>query len=202
MARRRRGRGTSCSWRSSSASCSPWQPRERPPRKPRRGPLCRGPARDGGKRRLGHSATGRRAVFREAAPGLLVRRRLRGQFGPSEWSVRLAPALFALAGIFATYGAARRDLRAERRLLVGGRPRLVAPLPGPGPHPQPRHAAFRPDEPERSSASSSAMREPPGGRRRGLFYGLYLCAALATLTKGLEGVLVTGAVMFFWLLCL
>jgi 4-amino-4-deoxy-L-arabinose transferase-like glycosyltransferase len=33
-----------------------------------------------------------------------------------------------------------------------------------------------------------------------LFYGLYASAALATLTKGLEGFLVTGAVMFLWLL--
>jgi len=41
--------------------------------------------------------------------------------------------------------------------------------------------------------------ETPGTRRRLLFYGLYASAALATLTKGLEGFLVTGAVMFIWL---
>jgi 4-amino-4-deoxy-L-arabinose transferase-like glycosyltransferase len=45
-----------------------------------------------------------------------------------------------------------------------------------------------------------AVREPPGGRRRALFYGLYASAALATLTKGFIGFLVTGAVMFLWLL--
>jgi len=44
------------------------------------------------------------------------------------------------------------------------------------------------------------VREPPGARRRWLFYGLYASAALATLTKGLIGFLVTGAVMFLWLL--
>jgi 4-amino-4-deoxy-L-arabinose transferase-like glycosyltransferase len=44
------------------------------------------------------------------------------------------------------------------------------------------------------------VQEPPGARRRWLFYGLYASAALATLTKGLIGFLVTGAVMFLWLL--
>ncbi len=44
------------------------------------------------------------------------------------------------------------------------------------------------------------VREPPGARRRWLFYGLYASSALATLTKGFIGFLVTGAVMFLWLL--
>jgi 4-amino-4-deoxy-L-arabinose transferase-like glycosyltransferase len=44
------------------------------------------------------------------------------------------------------------------------------------------------------------VRESAGARRRWLFYGLYASAALATLTKGLIGFLVTGAVMFLWLL--
>jgi 4-amino-4-deoxy-L-arabinose transferase-like glycosyltransferase len=45
-----------------------------------------------------------------------------------------------------------------------------------------------------------AIQEPPGKMRRGLFYGLYACAALATLSKGLIGFLVPGAIMFLWLL--
>eukprot|EP01035_Chromulina_nebulosa_P066996 gene66996-91747_t len=45
-----------------------------------------------------------------------------------------------------------------------------------------------------------AVHEPAGATRRWLFYGLYASAALATLTKGLIGFLVTGAVMFLWLL--
>jgi 4-amino-4-deoxy-L-arabinose transferase-like glycosyltransferase len=44
------------------------------------------------------------------------------------------------------------------------------------------------------------VNEPPGRLRFWLFHGLYVAAALATLTKGLIGVLVTGAVMFLWLL--
>ena len=47
-----------------------------------------------------------------------------------------------------------------------------------------------------------AVGEPPGARRRWLLYGLYAGAALATLTKGLIGVLLPGAVMFLWLLLL
>jgi hypothetical protein len=44
------------------------------------------------------------------------------------------------------------------------------------------------------------VREPPGPRRRWLFYGLYAAAALATLAKGPIGFLIPGAVMFLWLL--
>jgi 4-amino-4-deoxy-L-arabinose transferase-like glycosyltransferase len=44
------------------------------------------------------------------------------------------------------------------------------------------------------------VREKPGARRRLLFYGLYACAALATLAKGLIGLMLPGAVMFLWLL--
>ena len=45
-----------------------------------------------------------------------------------------------------------------------------------------------------------ALDEPAGPKRRGLFYGLYVAAALATLAKGLIGFLLPGAVMFLWLL--
>lgn len=42
--------------------------------------------------------------------------------------------------------------------------------------------------------------EPPGPRRRAWFHGLYASAALATLTKGLIGFLIPGAVMLIWTL--
>jgi hypothetical protein len=45
-----------------------------------------------------------------------------------------------------------------------------------------------------------AVREPPGARRRWLYYGLYASAALATLSKGFIGFLLTGAVMLLWLI--
>jgi 4-amino-4-deoxy-L-arabinose transferase-like glycosyltransferase len=120
-------------------------------------------------------------------------------FGPSEWSVRLAPAVFALAGIFATYGAARSLYGRAAGLwsaVVLGSGALYLGL---------GHLLSL-DMPLSVLMAGTlfcfilGVREPAGPRRRRLFYGLYLCAALATLTKGLEGFLVTGAVMFLWLL--
>lgn len=120
-------------------------------------------------------------------------------FGRSEWSMRAVPALFALAGVLLTYAAARRlhgrdagwwaAIVLGTSLLYFGTGRfLVLDMP--------------------VSVLMSAtlfcfilgIGEPPGARRRWLFYGLYASAALATLTKGGIGFLVTGAVMFFWLL--
>lgn len=47
-----------------------------------------------------------------------------------------------------------------------------------------------------------ANREAPGRRRLGLFLAFYAFMALATLTKGLIGFLIPGAVIFLWLLLL
>ena len=121
--------------------------------------------------------------------------------GPGEWSVRLAPALFAVAGILMAYSAARRvygrDAGFWTAVVLGtsllyvafvhllGLDMAVSVLMG--------GALF---------CFIAALREPPGARRRWLFYGLYACAALATLTKGLIGFLIPGAVMFLWLLLL
>jgi 4-amino-4-deoxy-L-arabinose transferase-like glycosyltransferase len=120
-------------------------------------------------------------------------------FGPSEWSMRATPALFALAGVLLTYAAARRLHGREAGLLAAavlgtsllwfviGRIMLL-------------------DMAVSVLMSATLLcfilgvREAPGARRRWLFYGLYASAALATLTKGLIGFLVTGAVMFLWLL--
>ncbi len=46
------------------------------------------------------------------------------------------------------------------------------------------------------------VREPRGGKRRGIFMAHYAFMALATLCKGLIGFLIPGAVMFLWLLLL
>ncbi len=120
-------------------------------------------------------------------------------FGPSEWSMRATPALFALAGVLLTYGAARKlhgraaglgaavVLGTSILWFVLGRIMLL-------------------DMAVSVLMSATlfcfilAVREPAGATRRWLFYGLYASAALATLTKGLIGFLVTGAVMFLWLL--
>lgn len=47
-----------------------------------------------------------------------------------------------------------------------------------------------------------AMREPKGRKRFGLFMACYTFMALATLSKGLIGIALPGAVMFFWVLLL
>jgi 4-amino-4-deoxy-L-arabinose transferase-like glycosyltransferase len=47
-----------------------------------------------------------------------------------------------------------------------------------------------------------AMREPPGKKRCGLFMAFYAFMALATLSKGLIGIALPGAVIFFWVLLL
>ncbi len=120
-------------------------------------------------------------------------------FGLNEWSVRAVPALFAIAGVLLTYAAARELYGRTTGLLaavvlgtsvlwfvIGHIPILDTAM-----------AVFM------SATLFSfilAVREPPGARRRWFFMGLYASAALATLTKGLMGFLVTGAVMFLWLL--
>lgn len=120
-------------------------------------------------------------------------------FGFNEWALRIMPALSGLAGVLLTYAAARRWQGRAGGLasaLVLGTSLLYFALS--------RLLIL-------DMAVSMLMcatlfcfilgvREAPGARRRWLFYGLYASAALATLTKGLIGFLVSGAVMFLWLL--
>jgi 4-amino-4-deoxy-L-arabinose transferase-like glycosyltransferase len=121
--------------------------------------------------------------------------------GPGEWSLRLAPALFALAGILTAYGAGRRlygrDAGFWSAIVLGTSLLYFA------------FAHLLGLDMAVSVLTSAtlfcfilAVREEPGRARRMLFWGLYLFAALATLTKGLMGFLIPGAVMFLWLLLL
>ncbi|HNC22659.1 MAG TPA: glycosyltransferase family 39 protein [Opitutaceae bacterium] len=120
-------------------------------------------------------------------------------FGQNAWAVRAVPAALALAGVLLTY-AAGRALRGREggflSALVLGTSLLYfaigrIPLLDMGLSVLMAATLF---------CFLLAVREPPGRRRRLLFYGLYASAALATLTKGLIGFLVSGAVMFLWLL--
>jgi 4-amino-4-deoxy-L-arabinose transferase-like glycosyltransferase len=119
--------------------------------------------------------------------------------GPSEWSVRLAPAVLALAGVLLAYGAARklygRDAGIWAAIVLGTSLLYIAFV-----HLLGLDMAV-------SVLMSAALfcfmlgvQEEPGRGRRLLFWGLYASAALATLTKGLIGFLIPGAVMFLWLL--
>jgi 4-amino-4-deoxy-L-arabinose transferase-like glycosyltransferase len=120
-------------------------------------------------------------------------------FGPGEWSMRLTPALSGLAGVLLVYAATRRlhsrtagiaaAVVLGTSLLHFGLSRVLLL------------------DIVLSLWLSAALfcfilgvREPAGARRRWLFYGMYAAAALATLTKGLIGFLIPGAVMFLWLL--
>ncbi len=120
-------------------------------------------------------------------------------FGPGEFAVRLVPALFGLAGVLLTYAAARR--------LYGRGPGMIAALVLATTLLYFGLSRILLLDMAVSVLMAAALfcfllgvREPPGARRRWLFYGLYTAAALATLTKGLIGFLIPGAVMFFWLL--
>jgi 4-amino-4-deoxy-L-arabinose transferase-like glycosyltransferase len=118
--------------------------------------------------------------------------------GPSEWSLRLTPALFALGGVLTAYAAGRRVYGRDAGFwsaVVLGTSLLYVALGG-----------FLLLDMAVSVLMSATLfcfimgvREKPGAARRWFFYGLYASAALATLTKGLMGFLVTGAVMFLWL---
>jgi len=121
--------------------------------------------------------------------------------GPSEWSARLAPALLAIGGILLAYAAARkiygRNAGFWTAIALGTSLLYIAFV-----HLLGLDLAV-------SVLMSAALfcfilgvRERPGRGRRLLFWGLYAAAALTTLTKGLIGFLIPGAVMFLWLLLL
>ncbi len=120
-------------------------------------------------------------------------------FGPSEWSMRAAPALFALGGILLTYATARR-LHGRTAGLVAATVLGTTLLY----YAMGRILILDMAVSVLMSATLGCfilgVREAPGATRRWFFYGLYASAALATLTKGLIGFLLTGAVMFVWLL--
>jgi 4-amino-4-deoxy-L-arabinose transferase-like glycosyltransferase len=120
-------------------------------------------------------------------------------FGPGEWSMRLTPALFGLAGVLLAYATTRR--------LHGRRAGLAAAVVLGTTLMTMAHARLLLLDMALATLMSATLfcfilgvREPAGPRRRWLFLGLYASAALATLTKGLIGFLIPGAVMFLWLL--
>jgi 4-amino-4-deoxy-L-arabinose transferase-like glycosyltransferase len=122
-------------------------------------------------------------------------------FGPDETAARLPPVVFGVGGVLLAYAAGRRLFGREAGLaaaIVLGTALLHFAL-----------AWLLLLDMALAVTMSAALfcfllgvREPPGPRRRGLFLALYAAAALATLAKGLIGVLLPGAVMFLWLLTL
>lgn len=123
-------------------------------------------------------------------------------FGLREWALRLVPALFALAGCLAVYAAGRR-LFGRRAGLLAAAVLATTPL-----------YYFLGNAIILDMAVSVlltvallaflvAVDEPPDAqkapRRRNLFWAFYIALALATLTKGLMGIVLPGMVIFVWM---
>ncbi len=120
-------------------------------------------------------------------------------FGLDEWSVRLGPALFALLGCLAVYGAGNRLF--GRRAGVLSAVVLATSLL--------YYALSRVitlDMPVTVLLTAALLsfllgtREPAGRSRKLLFWSFYVFAALATLTKGLIGIVIPGMIIFVWML--
>jgi 4-amino-4-deoxy-L-arabinose transferase-like glycosyltransferase len=120
-------------------------------------------------------------------------------FGLSEWSVRTAPALFALLGCLAVYYAGLRLF--GRAAGIGAAVVLATSTL--------YYAMGRVitlDMPVTTLLSGALLafllgtREPEGAARRVFFLAFYALAALATLTKGLIGIVIPGMIIFWWML--
>lgn len=119
-------------------------------------------------------------------------------FGPSEWSLRLWSVFFAVLGCLAVYGGGSslfdRTTGITAALVLATSPlyyglgRVVAV-----------DMAFTFLFSYGLLAFLSALRLPPGRRRRELLWAFYIAVALATLTKGLLGIVLPALVIGAWL---
>ncbi len=120
-------------------------------------------------------------------------------FGVNQFTARLWNGLFALLGVLMTYAAARflygrpagiwSAVVLATTLLYYGLTQIVL-----------LDMAVAVEMAGALFAFVLAVREPAGRRRLGFFAAFYIFMALATLTKGLIGFMLPGAVAFFWLL--
>jgi len=122
-------------------------------------------------------------------------------FGLKEWAMRLWPMIFAIIACLAVYVAGRK-LYNRRTGLIAAAMLATAPL----------HyflgRAITLDMAASSLLTVSLFafllgtREPAGRTRRNYFWLFYACAALATLTKGLIGIVIPAMVIGMWILIL
>jgi 4-amino-4-deoxy-L-arabinose transferase-like glycosyltransferase len=122
-------------------------------------------------------------------------------FGLNEWALRLWPALFALLGCLAAYFAGR-TLYGRRAGLFAAGVLAVSPLYDFMSAILTLDMALTAELTIALCAFLVALRHPPGSRRRFLFYGFYVFAALAVLTKGLVGMVIPAMVIGIWVLAL
>lgn len=120
-------------------------------------------------------------------------------FGVNQFTARLWNGLFAVLGVVMTYVAARvlhgrtagiwSAVVLATSLLYYGLTHIVL-----------LDMAVAVEMAGALFAFMLAVREPAGRKRLGFFIAFYLFMALATLTKGLIGFMLPGAVAFLWLL--
>src|SRR5512143_18144 len=122
-------------------------------------------------------------------------------FGLKEFALRLWPALFALFGCLAVYGAGKR-LYGRRSGLIAAAVLATSVL---------YYALSRNiilDMPVSVLLTAALLsflvgtHETPGLRRRLFLWGFYAFAALAVLTKGLIGILIPGMIIGVWIIML
>jgi len=120
-------------------------------------------------------------------------------FGVNQFTARLWNGLFAVLGVLMTYVAARvlhgrtagiwSSVVLATSLLYYGLTHIVL-----------LDMAVAVEMAGALFAFLLAVREPAGRKRLGYFLAFYVFMALATLTKGLIGFMLPGAVAFLWLL--
>lgn len=122
-------------------------------------------------------------------------------FGLSEWAVRLWPAIFGIAGCLLVYVTGRR-LYDRRTGLLACAVLATAPLYFM------LARVITLDMPVSVFLTAALFmfllgtREPPGTTRRNFFWAFYVLAALATLTKGLIGIVIPAMVIGAWIVLL
>ena len=122
-------------------------------------------------------------------------------FGIKEWSMRLWPVLFAIMGCLAVYAAGRK-LYDRRTAWLAAVVLATTPL---------YYFLGRTvtlDMPVSSLLTLALLaflvgtREPPGKSRRNYFWAFYAFAALATLAKGLIGLVIPAMIIGVWIMIL
>jgi 4-amino-4-deoxy-L-arabinose transferase-like glycosyltransferase len=120
-------------------------------------------------------------------------------FGLSEWSIRLAPALFALLGCLSLY-VTGATLFSRRAGILSAIVLATSVL---------YYAMSRTiilDMPVTALITLSlcsfliALRHPHGWKRRSLLYVFYAGCGLTMLTKGLIGIVIPGMIIALWML--
>jgi 4-amino-4-deoxy-L-arabinose transferase-like glycosyltransferase len=120
-------------------------------------------------------------------------------FGLGEWALRLVPALFAISGCLAVYAAGRR-LFGRRAGLLAAAVLATMPLYYILGNAITLDMAVSVLLTLALLAFLVAIEEPEGSsRRRNLLWAFYLALALATLTKGLIGIVIPGMIIFVWM---